>query len=139
MTGFREVSRAGKMAFRQSPRSVAYLREGEFLKWRLSAIPEDVYLRTSALDRIALDLASVGKRRQEGEEIGGLLLGSRGGARAQPFVRILSVDTYCSTALHQVLGRVKKRMAKSKLEICAIPARSWPLWPQSCPFLLRGA
>ena len=74
----------------------------------------DVHLRSSALDRIARDLASEGKRRQEGEEIGGLLLGSRGGGWGRNSIRILSVDTYCSTVLHQVLGSVKNRIAEQR-------------------------
>ncbi len=86
----------------------AYSVHGDFHQWAVAGIPVEIWFHTGALRRIGYDLAYIGKNWGEQKEIGGLLLGSRN----RDALRVMSVETYCSTTLQQLLTIVKGGMSR---------------------------
>jgi hypothetical protein len=86
----------------------AYSVHDDSHQWAVAGIPVEIWFHTGALRRIGYDLSYIGKNWGEQKEIGGLLLGSRN----RNTLKVMTVETYCSTTLQQLLNIVKSGMSR---------------------------
>ena len=91
----------------------SYLIDGNSHRWLVPAAAMEVCLDAEALGGLARDLAVIRRRARPGEEIGGLLVGSRDFI-GRNSVRIAAIETYAATALHQLLGLMSVRAAEQR-------------------------
>jgi len=91
----------------------SYLVDGDSHRWLVPAAAMEVCLSAEAAGDLARDLAVIRKRARPGEEIGGLLVGSRDFV-GRSSIRISAVETYAATALHQLLGLMSVRVAEQR-------------------------
>jgi hypothetical protein len=92
---------------------VSYLVDGDSHRWLVPAAGMEVCLHGEALAGLGRDLAVVRKRARLGEEIGGLLIGSRDFI-GRNSVRILRIETYSAAALHSLLGLMCAKAAEAE-------------------------